>query len=254
MARLDLYRDGRWVKSLPLGERTYLVGRDPACDLVLSDTLVSRRHFQLMWQGTEYMLKDLDTGNGTLVNGVREFSKIMRVASTLQVGAEMMLFDPEADGDETPDGDELPEWALSIVDEDDDSLPVTAHVAPAELHRMQAKVRARQRPHLVVRSGGGSTLDIHPLDIHPLDTKVTPIGFGPVRISLGSSPKGREQALAKATKLDDGTVRIKAKGLFGKFEHGGKSKKDVTLKSGGQVVIAGATLEYQAGLEGGDGS
>lgn len=247
MARLDLYRDGRWVKSLPLGERTYLVGRDPACDLVLSDTLVSRRHFQLMWQGSEYLLKDLDTGNGTLVNGVREFSKIMRVAATLQVGEEMMLFDPEASGDETPEGDELPEWAMSMVDDDEDDLPATAHVAPAELNRMQAKVRARQRPHLVVRSGAGSTLDIH-----PLDTKVSVIGFGPVRISLGSSAKGGQQVLAEVTRHDDGSCRIKTKGFFSKLQHEGKNKKDVTLRSGDRVVIAGATLEYHAGLEGGD--
>ncbi len=247
MARIDLYRDGKFIKSLALGERTYLVGRDPACDLVLSDTLVSRRHFQLQWQGSEYLLKDLDTGNGTLVNGVREFSKVLRVASTLQVGVEMMLFDPEAEADAVPEELDLPEWAMSILDEDPDSLPATAHLAPAELTRMQAKVRARQRPHLVVRSERGSTLDIH-----PLDTKTTAIGFGPVRISLGPSPKSREQVLAEATKLDDGRVRIRSKGLFSKMEYGGKKKSDVTLKSGEQVVIGGSTLEYHAGLEGGD--
>lgn len=246
MARLDLYRDGRWIKSLALGERTYLIGRDPACDLVLKDTLVSRRHCQLMWQGNEYHLKDLDTGNGTLVNGVREFSKVLRVASTLQVGQEMMLFDPEAAAGETPDDDELPAWALSMVDDDEQSLPATAHLAPTELHRMQAKVRARQRPHLVVRGDHGGAIDIH-----PLDTKVSPIGFGPVRISLGPSAKGKEQVLAEVTRQDDGTCRIKAKGLFGKFEHDGKNKKDVILRSGGQVLIAGISLEYHAGLEGG---
>jgi hypothetical protein len=247
MARIDLYRDGRLIKSLALGERTYLIGRDPACDLVLEDTLVSRRHCQLLWQGNEYLLKDLDTGNGTLVNGVREFSKVLRVASTLQVGQEMMLFDPEAPAEETPDDDELPAWAMSIADDDDDdSLPATAHLVPTELHRMQAKVRARQRPHLVVRGHGGSAIDIH-----PLDTKVSPIGFGPVRISLGASSKGKEQVLAEATRLNDGTCRIKALGLFNKFEHEGKKKKDVLLRSGGQVIIGGIALEYHAGLEGG---
>lgn len=62
MARLDLYREGRWVGSLALGDRTYLVGRDPTNDLVLIDALASRRHFQLSPEGGGYQMKDLDTG------------------------------------------------------------------------------------------------------------------------------------------------------------------------------------------------
>lgn len=40
MARIDLYRDSRWVKSLPLAQRVHLIGRDPDAELVLSDTLM----------------------------------------------------------------------------------------------------------------------------------------------------------------------------------------------------------------------
>ncbi len=247
MARLDLYRDGRWISSLALGERTYMVGRDPGCDLVLRDSLASRRHFQLTPEGEGYLMKDLDTPNGTLINGVREFQRSLRVHATLQVGSEMILFDPDTIGDAPPDDDELPAWALDILDDDDPAIPSTAHIAPVELARMQAKVRARTRPHLLVRSGSGGTIDVH-----PLDTKVTSIGFGPVRLSLGPSPKGREEVLAEATKLDDGRVKIRAKGLFGKVVVGGKGKREVVLKPGDRVTLADLVLEFHAGLEGAD--
>lgn len=246
MARLDLYRDGRFIKGLALGERTYLVGRDPACDLVLSDSLVSRRHFQLHWENSEFEIKDMDTPNGTLVNGVREFNRRLPVAATLQVGAEMMLFDPEA-GDAPEEDDELPAWALDLADDESASMPSTAHLAPAALSRMQARVRARQRPHLLRRVGGTSGS----AEVFPLDTKVSQIGLGPVRISLGPSLKGREEVLAEVTRLDDGRIRVRAKGIFGKVATEGKGRKEVVLKSGASVTIADITLEYHAGLTGG---
>jgi hypothetical protein len=247
MARLDLYREGRWISSLELGERTYLVGREPNCDLVLVDALVSRRHFQLSWvaQESEYQLQDLDTPNGTQINGVREFSRRLRLPATLQIGGEMILFDPDASGDAPPDDDELPAWALEMLGDDDESIPSTAHIAPAELARMQAKVRNRARPHLLVKTADGQTADVF-----PLDTKVTPIGFGSVRLSLGSSPRGRDQVVAEATRLEDDRVRIKAKGLFGKIEAGGKARREVVLKPGDAATVAGVVLEYHSGLEG----
>ncbi len=245
MARLDLYRDGRFVKGLELGERTYLIGREPSCDLVLGDNLVSRRHFQLRWQDDGYLLKDMDTPNGTLVNGVREFNRKLRVPATLQVGSEMMLFDPDK-GDAPEEDDELPEWALDLADDESSTMPSTAHIAPAELNRMQARVRARQRPHLLQRQGPRGTAEVF-----PLDTKVSQIGFGPVRISLGPSLKGREEVLAEATRMDDGRVKIRAKGLFGKVEVNGKNRKEAVLGNGDAVSVAGVRLEFHAGLEGG---
>lgn len=247
MARLDLYREGRWTRSVALGERTYLVGRDPSCDLVLKDALASRRHFQLSPEADGYLMKDMDTPNGTLINGVREFQRSLRVHATLQVGGEMILYDPDTVGDAPPDDDELPAWALDILDEDDAAIPSTAHIAPAELARMQAKVRARTRPHLVVRTGRGATKDVH-----PLDTTVTSIGYGPVRLSLGPSSKGREEVVAEATKLGEDRVKIRAKGLFAKVVVDGKGKREVILKPGDKVTVADVVLEFHAGLEGAD--
>lgn len=54
-----------------LARRSLIVGRDPACDLVIDDVEVSRRHARLLAQGGGYTIEDLGSTNGTFVNGER---------------------------------------------------------------------------------------------------------------------------------------------------------------------------------------
>lgn len=244
MARIDLYRDGKWRGLLVLGERTYLVGRDPACDLVLADELASRRHFRLVHRAADqYSLEDMDTPNGTMVNGVREFNRVLRTQATLQVGAEMMLFDPDSSDDAPPDDEDLPEWALAQFEDDGDSdMPSTAHIAPAELNKLQAKVRARTRPHLHGTAAGQPT-------VFPLDTQVTTVGYGHVRASLGAAPDGKDRVLAEVTGDAQSGYRIRAKGLFGKISVNGKAKKEHALQDGDRLLLGGDTFTFSVGLD-----
>ena len=244
MARIDLYRDGKWKGLLVLGDRTYLVGREPACDLVLTDELASRRHFRLVHRGHgQYSLEDMDTPNGTMVNGVREFNRVLRSQATLQVGAEMMLFDPDSVDDAPPDDEDLPEWALSeFGDEGESDMPSTAHIAPAELNKLQARVRSRTRPHMHATVAGDAL-------VFPLDTQITPVGFGHVRASLGTAANGKDQVLAEVTGDAEAGYRIRAKGIFGKVSVNGKAKKEHPLKDGDRILLGGETLTFSTGLD-----
>jgi len=49
----------------------FLLGRHPGCDYQLIHPLVSRRHCQLTEAGDEVVLRDLESKNGTFVNGNR---------------------------------------------------------------------------------------------------------------------------------------------------------------------------------------
>lgn len=51
--------------------RTYTVGRLAQCDLALRDATVSRHHAELAVDGTTVSLRDLDSTNGTFLNGRR---------------------------------------------------------------------------------------------------------------------------------------------------------------------------------------
>lgn len=62
---------------LPAGrEILFTIGRDGDCDLVLADLTVSRRHARLERDGTGWLLEDLDSTNGTRLNGWRVSSPV----------------------------------------------------------------------------------------------------------------------------------------------------------------------------------
>jgi hypothetical protein len=60
--------DGRVV---PVTSRTVVLGRSRDCDVRIADGNVSRRHAELVQEGTTYWLVDLESTNGTLLNGER---------------------------------------------------------------------------------------------------------------------------------------------------------------------------------------
>jgi hypothetical protein len=65
MGRIDL-PDGQAVL---VWEGTTLIGRDPAAQVRLVDSRVSRHHAQIEAHGGRFVLQDLGSTNGTTVNG-----------------------------------------------------------------------------------------------------------------------------------------------------------------------------------------
>ncbi len=58
-------------KAFPLSKAEIIIGRDVACDIVVNDAEISRRHAKLTMQGNGYVLEDLGSTNGTFVDGQR---------------------------------------------------------------------------------------------------------------------------------------------------------------------------------------
>jgi pSer/pThr/pTyr-binding forkhead associated (FHA) protein len=56
---------------MELGNGSLLIGRLPECDVLLSDTLVSRMHARISVQGESVVVEDLHSTNGVKVNGMR---------------------------------------------------------------------------------------------------------------------------------------------------------------------------------------
>jgi len=48
---------------------TYIVGRDPGCDIVIPDPYVSRRHARILYKDNKWYIEDLGSRNGTYVDG-----------------------------------------------------------------------------------------------------------------------------------------------------------------------------------------
>ena len=70
-----------------------LVGRHHACDIVLSDVSVSRRHARLTFRDGNWVLRDLDSTNGTLLNGEPVIRCRLLPGDLLTLGDESVLVD-----------------------------------------------------------------------------------------------------------------------------------------------------------------
>jgi pSer/pThr/pTyr-binding forkhead associated (FHA) protein len=58
-------------QEYPLRGKMTVIGRDPGCDIVVSAPQASGRHAMVVHSGGAYFVEDLDSVNGTYVNGVR---------------------------------------------------------------------------------------------------------------------------------------------------------------------------------------
>ncbi len=68
------------------------LGRDKSCSLHIHDTEVSRQHAELRRTHRDYTVSDLDSSNGTFVNGVRVQQQVLASGDHVQVGATLMLY------------------------------------------------------------------------------------------------------------------------------------------------------------------
>ncbi len=68
------------------------VGRDPANHLCLADRAVSRKHFSISESDAGFHLVDLDSHNGTFVNGIPVRRKLLTHGDTIRVGQCELVF------------------------------------------------------------------------------------------------------------------------------------------------------------------
>ncbi|MHC5080527.1 MAG: HD domain-containing phosphohydrolase [Planctomycetota bacterium] len=78
---------------------TFVVGRDDSCNIPLIEDGVSRRHFTVEGRGHSFILTDLGSSNGTLVNGKPVKSKVLRQQDIVCIGGVELEFTvvPEMD-------------------------------------------------------------------------------------------------------------------------------------------------------------
>lgn len=75
------------------GQTELLIGRDQACDVVLADSSVSRQHARLVFRDAKWIIHDLRSTNGTVVNGTRVGRAELRPGDSLVLGTEWLRID-----------------------------------------------------------------------------------------------------------------------------------------------------------------
>lgn len=69
MAVLQVLKGKNPGQLFPLDRERSILGRHPDCDIVLDAGAVSRQHAQILHVGNDFFVEDLDSRNGTFVNG-----------------------------------------------------------------------------------------------------------------------------------------------------------------------------------------
>lgn len=132
------------VTAGPLVDSTYFltdpeirIGRDPSNSLAISDLSLSRRHC-LLGQGKDgYKIRDLDSRNGTFVNGAAVSEQTLNHGDQISVGDSVFVFLVKEDTDEA---------IMRAVEFDDHITQATAQIRPQDVLYLQPERILKELP------------------------------------------------------------------------------------------------------------
>lgn len=92
MARLILEFNQEVLKDYPFRGRSITIGRHEDNTIVLDNPRVSSYHARVDKAGSDYVLTDLQSTNGTLVNNENVFSRRLQHGDRIRIGEHFLLF------------------------------------------------------------------------------------------------------------------------------------------------------------------
>lgn len=92
VSHLDVNWPGGEHQIVKLGEEPVEIGRDEACSLCLPLHNVSRIHARIIPENEEYLLEDMDSTNGTYVNGVQIASCTLKNNDQIRIGEARIVY------------------------------------------------------------------------------------------------------------------------------------------------------------------
>lgn len=91
-ASLTVLEDGRPGRTYRLGRASVTIGRLPECDIVIADPGASRQHAQVRFDGERFVVSDLGSTNGTLVNDVQADERALEDGDRVTIGSTVLQF------------------------------------------------------------------------------------------------------------------------------------------------------------------
>lgn len=143
MARL-IFTSGEFAgRSYGLVAEATTVGRGDANTLVIQDASVSQRHCEILCNGSEVIVRDLGSSNGTLVHGIR-----------VRNGQRQLLSGQEVQIGSVAARLELDEWATS--DTTTDVTAIHAYARYCREHEAEAATHEQQNRGMTLESDAPS--------------------------------------------------------------------------------------------------
>jgi len=91
-AYLEIGHPGLKMTRVELAEEDTLIGRGSQCRIQLQFDNTSRLHARITFRDEEYYIEDLESTNGTFINGVQVQKCVLRNNDQIQIGDAKILF------------------------------------------------------------------------------------------------------------------------------------------------------------------
>ena len=78
-------------KVIPIEKAYVIIGRRD-CDIALDDPEISRKHVMLTIEGATAKMEDLDSTNGTYIDGLRVKQETLKDGSVFRLGTHQLVF------------------------------------------------------------------------------------------------------------------------------------------------------------------
>ncbi|MEO6292234.1 MAG: FHA domain-containing protein [Burkholderiaceae bacterium] len=101
MAKIFVTLDDNLIKIVPLLKERMTLGRRPYNDIVVDNLAVSGEHAALQAIGNEYYVEDLNSTNGTFINGKKIKRQILHAGDSIEIGKYTIKYAKEVVDPET---------------------------------------------------------------------------------------------------------------------------------------------------------
>jgi pSer/pThr/pTyr-binding forkhead associated (FHA) protein len=214
--------DGVVIKEVQLSKDRTTLGRRPYNDIVIDNLAVSGEHAVLQMTGNEVYLEDLNSTNGTYVNGKAVKKQLLQNSDTVEIGKYKIKYINEAAGPSFEKTMIIKAGSTGLVPPPPAARLVAgsapAPAQPAEPGRAQAAIK--------VLSGAAAGREV------PLVKVVTTIGKPGV-------------AVAAITRRPHGFVVAHVEGANKPTLNGAAiGAEPVTLKHGDLLELAGTQMQF----------
>ncbi len=92
MPKITIRLDGNLIKEVSLVKKHTTLGRRPYNDVVLENLAVSGRHARLIQEDQQVTIEDMDSTNGTYVNGRAVKRQVLQDNDTIEIGHFKIIF------------------------------------------------------------------------------------------------------------------------------------------------------------------
>jgi serine phosphatase RsbU (regulator of sigma subunit) len=145
MIKLDIRPADGDRFDVPVDSDSVVIGRSTSADVSIADRFLSRRHARLYREGDDWLVEDLGSRNGTLVNGAK-ISGPTVVGPGDVIGISASIVEIAGDGGHRTESTEsgtrtILRPAAAILGESKKAMSRPDHIAPEELRRATDQLR-----------------------------------------------------------------------------------------------------------------